>query len=77
LFAFVASVDDGDDPIAALLEQAERKAGAMLAEMSLPTGPRKYGSAMEPTLDDLGIDKKQSHRWQRAEADGQQQVAYT
>jgi hypothetical protein len=66
-------VQDGTDgdPIAQLLTQAQRKAGAMLAEMELMDG----GDAMKarsrdvtevpPSLDDLGVTKMQSHRWQR------------
>jgi hypothetical protein len=68
LAAFVA--DDGDgDPIVRLL--AERKAGAMLAEMEKhPPGPDKEDRShdvtdLPPSLDELGVTKMQSHRWQR------------
>lgn len=46
---------------------AERKAGEMLAEMeNAKTGP-KLGNTMLPnSLDDLGITKMQSSRWQLA-----------
>jgi hypothetical protein len=65
LAAFVA--DDGDgDPIVRLL--AERKAEAMLAEMENQGGDRKSKSrdvTLIPSLDELGVTKMQSHRWQR------------
>lgn len=51
---------------------AERKAGEMLARMEKDKGgrPSKTGSTMEPvsTLASLGIDKKESHRWQKLAA---------
>lgn len=44
--------------------RAERKAGEMLAEMEKHNGdPRLQGATR---LSDLGIEKTQSHRWQRA-----------
>ena len=48
--------------------QAERKAGAMLAKMESQGGDRKSKSrdvTLIPSLDDLGVTKMQSHRWQR------------
>jgi phage N-6-adenine-methyltransferase len=47
--------------------RAERKAGTMLAEMeNAKTGPKELGNTPLPnSLDDLGIDKMQSSRWQR------------
>ena len=51
--------------------QAERKAGAMLAKMEKhPPGPDKEDRShdvtdLHPSLDDLGVTKMQSHRWQR------------
>lgn len=54
--------------------RAERKAGEMLAAMDdAPAGrPPEIGDTMSPicvpTLSDLGIDKKQSSRWQREAA---------
>lgn len=50
--------------------RAERKAGEILAVMEKDKGgrPAKTGSTMEPVirLADVGVEKKQSHRWQRA-----------
>ena len=50
--------------------RAERKAGEMLAAMELPGrggGDAKSSDAMSlDSLADLGVDKKQSSRWQRA-----------
>lgn len=49
--------------------RAERRAGELLAEMPKDEGGRpakRTGSIVEPVskLNDLGISKKQSHRWQ-------------
>lgn len=45
---------------------AERKAGAVLAGMELDKGAAtERGNSMLPRLDDLGISKMQSSRWQR------------
>jgi hypothetical protein len=46
--------------------RAERRAGELLAEMEKNPGTR-YGSCIvqpPPTLEELGIEKTQSHRWQ-------------
>lgn len=51
--------------------RAERKAGEMLAAMEKPKGGRPSETSNSvlpvsvPSLDDLGIDKMQSSRWQR------------
>jgi ParB family chromosome partitioning protein len=47
--------------------RAERKAGAMLAAMEKNPGHRIGGNKVLPpaSLDDLGIDKMQSSRWQK------------
>jgi hypothetical protein len=50
--------------------QLEKLAGTMLAEMEKAKGQLYRGSIMEPPknapkLADLGIDKKESHRWQQ------------
>lgn len=47
--------------------RAERKAGEMLAAMEKNEGNRYGGNSVlpPPSLDDLGIDKMQSSRWQR------------
>ena len=47
------------------MKRAERRAGEMLAEMELQGGDRKSKSHdVTLKLDDLGINKKQSSRWQ-------------
>lgn len=48
--------------------QCERKAGELLAEREgAKTGPKKLGDTMSPnSLEELGISKKQSSRWQLA-----------
>ena len=47
--------------------RAERRAGELLAIMEKPEGgrPSKTSSIVEPvsTFKEMGIDKKQSHRW--------------
>jgi ParB family chromosome partitioning protein len=50
--------------------RAERKAGLMLAAMdNAKTGPNELGNSVLPnSLDDLGINKMQSSRWQREAA---------
>jgi hypothetical protein len=50
--------------------RAERKAGEMLAAMEKNEGNKFGGNATlpPPSLDDLGIDKMQSSRWQREAA---------
>jgi phage N-6-adenine-methyltransferase len=50
--------------------RAERKAGEMLAAMEKNEGNKFGGNTMlpPPSLDDLGIDKMQSSRWQREAA---------
>jgi phage N-6-adenine-methyltransferase len=50
--------------------RAERKAGEMLAAMdNAKTGPNQLGNTPLPnSLEDLGIDKMQSSRWQREAA---------
>jgi phage N-6-adenine-methyltransferase len=46
--------------------RAERKAGVMLAELDLHGGDRKSKlQAATLMLEDLGIEKTQSHRWQK------------
>jgi N6-adenosine-specific RNA methylase IME4 len=46
--------------------RAERKAGELLAEIPKNGGARdgKRGSIAEPRLAEIGVTKKQSHRWQ-------------
>jgi len=63
---------DAQNEAAEVARRAERKAGEMLAQMPKNTGEAGQfkplgGSMMEPpaTLSDLGIDKKESHRWQQ------------
>jgi len=56
--------------MAAIPHRAERRGGELLAEMPKQRGgrPIETGSIVEPvssSLADIGIDKKQSHRWQR------------
>lgn len=49
--------------------RAERKAGDMLAEMDKPKNQHDAGCSVQPaTLSELGIEKTQSHRWQRIAA---------
>ncbi len=47
--------------------RAERRLGDLLAETPKNRGgrPGKTGSTVEPVLSDIGVDKKESHRWQR------------
>ena len=50
--------------------RAERKAGEMLAGMDNARGKNQYttedsNTTLPPSLDDLGIDKMQSSRWQK------------
>jgi hypothetical protein len=46
--------------------RAERKAGEMLAAMELRPGVKPIGNTMLPiALEDLGITKMQSSRWQK------------
>lgn len=48
--------------------RAERRLGEFLKGLDKKSGARtKRGSTMEPRIElaDIGIDKKQSHRWQR------------
>ena len=51
--------------------QPERKAGEFLKAMELPRGKRaSIGDTMSPIppkLKDLGIEKKESQRWQKIE----------
>ncbi len=48
--------------------RAERKAGELLKEMPKPHGSRGKGKKVEfhdgTPLSDMGVDKKESHRWQ-------------
>jgi hypothetical protein len=49
--------------------RAERKAGSALADLALRGGDRKSNSHGESLiLDDLGVDRNQSSRWQQAAA---------
>lgn len=55
--------------------RAERKAGTLLADMPKQAGARdgkQTGSQAEiplpPRLDDIGVSKTQSHRWQQSAA---------
>lgn len=49
--------------------RAERKAGELLAKLKLPGGNRRLTNSGDgPSLDDLGITKHQSSRWQREAA---------
>jgi hypothetical protein len=43
---------------------SERRAGELLAGLELPGGNRKSATGKKPSLADLGISPKQSHRWQ-------------
>jgi hypothetical protein len=45
--------------------RAERKAGEMLAAMELQKNQHTAGNIVLPALDDLGITKMQSSRWQK------------
>lgn len=49
--------------------RAERKAGSLLASVNKVHGARGIGKKVEfhngTSLADLGVDKKQSHRWQK------------
>jgi hypothetical protein len=58
-----------ENTAAEIMLRAERKAGAMLAATELSTGgrPRKTSdtaSRVSVTLQDLGVKRKQSSRWQ-------------
>lgn len=56
---------DLQNEIAELKLRAERSAGRLLREMKLHGGDRKSGSkSPKPTLQQLGINKTQSHIWQ-------------
>ncbi len=62
----VAGRDDKAELLAVTMT-TECKAGEMLAAMeNAKTGPKKLGDTMSPnSLEDLGITKKQSSRWQK------------
>jgi len=45
--------------------RAERKAGAMLADMEKKKNQHSAGNTLLPALADLGIEKMQSSRWQK------------
>lgn len=70
LRVYVKAAADGLEAANAAAEiklRAERKAGEMLSRMeNAKTGPKELGNTTLPnSLDDLGIDKMQSSRWQR------------
>ena len=44
---------------------AERKAGALLAAMEMNKGGQGTGNNVLPVLEDLGVSKMQSSRWQK------------
>jgi len=61
---------EAQNEAAEVARRAERKAGDILAQMPKNEGRLFRGSTMEPrsdteTLADIGIDKKDSHRWQK------------
>ncbi len=61
----VAGRDDKAELLAVTMS-TERKAGEMLAAMELRPGVKPIGNTMLPiALEDLGITKKQSSRWQK------------
>lgn len=69
-YATAKNADEAAQKAMEIKLRAERKAGEFLKEMPKHNGgrPLKTGSIMEPvipTLDEIGVDKKESHRWQR------------
>ncbi len=48
--------------------RAERRAGELLATLKLAGGDRRSENSSGPTLEELGISKHQSSRWQREAA---------
>jgi hypothetical protein len=61
----VAGRDDKAELLAVTMT-TECKAGEMLAAMELRPGVKPIGDTMSPiALEDLGITKKQSSRWQK------------
>jgi hypothetical protein len=72
LRVYIKAASDSLDAANAAAEiklRAERKAGEMLAGMEKNPGTRNEpggNSVLPPKLEDLGIDKMQSSRWQRA-----------
>jgi hypothetical protein len=64
---------DAANAAGAIKLRAERKAGEMLAQMDDSRGKNQHSkkdgdSVLPPSLDELGIDKQQSSRWQREAA---------
>jgi phage N-6-adenine-methyltransferase len=68
LEAFVKAAKDSlatSNAATALKLRCERRAGELLAAMEKPKNQHAGNTMLPPSLDDLGIDKMQSSRWQR------------
>ena len=63
---YLSDVAEIQNHAARIRIMSERKAGELLAKMeNAKTGPKQLGDTVSPnSLESMGIDKKQSSRWQ-------------